>query len=80
MVLPSKVRKRLGLGGDGGTVSVTLDGARIVLEPVDENLERRVAEWKNAVLALHAEAFTEEIEESWRWIDIDYARRKVGIR
>jgi AbrB family looped-hinge helix DNA binding protein len=79
LVLPSNVRKQLGLRRNGGTVSVRLDGARIVLEPVYEDLERRVAEWRKSVLALHAKPFTEQIEESWKWISVDYARRKLGV-
>ena len=80
MVLPSDPRKQLGLKRSGGTVSVRLDGSRLVLEPVHEDLERRVAEWKHRVLVVRAKPFTEEFDQSWNWLSIDYARRKLGVR
>jgi len=79
LVLPSHLRERLRLRGKSGTVSVRLDGSRIVIEPVMEELEERVKEWREMALALHAEPFTEDIEESWKWISLEYAKRKLGL-
>jgi len=79
LVLPSHLRERLRLGGKGGTVSVRLDGSRIVIEPIMEDLEERVKEWRDMALTLRAEPFTEETEESWKWISLEYAKRKLGL-
>lgn len=79
LVLPSRLRGRLGLGGKGGTVSVRLDGSRVIIEPILEDVEGKVKEWRETALMLHAEPFTEETEESWKWISLEYARRKLGL-
>jgi len=79
LILPSRVRRSLGLR-DGGTVSVRLDGSRVVLEPAFQDLERKVEEWKQTVLRLKTEAFTEPAEESWKWMSREYARSKLGLR
>ena len=44
-----------------------------------EDLEERVKKWREMALALHAEPFTEETEESWKWISLEYAKRKPGL-
>ena len=78
LVLPVSIRENIGLK-DGGTVSVRLDGFRVVIEPVFENLEENVKTWRESTLKLDAEPFTEDIQESWKWISREYARRKLGI-
>ncbi len=79
MVIPASIRATLGIV-DECKALVRLDGRRLIVEVVDEDLERRVAEWKKIALSLHAEAFTEEVEESWRWMSREYAERKLGVR
>lgn len=79
LVLPSSLRERLGLKGGGGTVSFRLDGTRLILQPISEDLERLVAEWREMVTGLHAEPFTESGEQSWKWMSLGYARRKLGL-
>lgn len=79
LVLPSSLRERLGLKRDGGTVSFRLDGTRLILQPISENLERLVAEWREMVTGLHAEPFTEAAEQGWKWMSLEYARRKLGL-
>lgn len=78
LVLPAVIREKTGLKG-GGKVSIRLDGPRVIIEPILENLEENVKRWKESTLRLHADPFTEEIHESWKWIDREYARRKLGI-
>jgi AbrB family looped-hinge helix DNA binding protein len=80
LVLPSNLRKRLQLNPKGSRVSIRLDDDRIAIEPVHEDLDRRVAEWRNTVLASHTTAFTEGGGERWKWMTVDYARRKLGLR
>jgi len=80
LILPSSLRERLGLRRNGGTVSVRLDGTRVILQPISEDLERTVREWRDMVMALHVEPFTEPAEQSWKWMSLEYARRKLGLR
>ena len=79
MVIPASMRAVLGIM-DECKALVRLDGHRLIVEVVDEHLEHHVAEWRDLALALHAEAFTEEVEESWGWMSRGYAERKLGIR
>jgi len=78
LVLPSQIRKSLGLK-DGGTIFIRLDGSKAVLEPILQDLNASVNEWKEASLKLKSEAFTEKIDESWKWMNREYARRKLGL-
>ena len=78
LVLPASIREHLGLK-NGGNVSVRLDGFRVVIEPVFENLEESVKTWRETTLMLHAKPFTEDVPESWKWMSREYARRKLGI-
>lgn len=79
IVIPAPIREALGLKGDG-KASVRLNGAKIIIELLDENLEKRVEEWRALSLKLHAEPFIEEVEDSWKWMSREYAERKLGIR
>ena len=78
LVLPSRIRESLGLK-EGATLLIRLDGSRVILEPAFEDLTKRVDEWKNTALRPSGEAFTEEVEESWKWMSREYARRKLGL-
>jgi AbrB family looped-hinge helix DNA binding protein len=78
LVLPSHIREALGLKG-GGDVTIRLDGSRVIIEPVSKDVKRNVREWENLARSLNAEAFTEESNESWKWMSRDYARRKLGL-
>lgn len=79
LVLPASIRENLGLTG-GGRVSVRLDGSKVIIEPVFEDLEEGVKMWKESTLRLSVEPFTEDIEDSWKWMSREYARRKLGLR
>jgi len=79
IVIPASIREALGLKG-GGKASVKLNGAKIVIEPVDEDLQTRVEEWRELTLKLHAEPFVEDVEDSWKWMSREYAERKLGVR
>ena len=78
LVIPSPIREALGLRG-GGKAIIRLDGLKVVIEIVDKGLERKVEEWEKTTLSLHAEPFTEKVEESWEWMSREYARRKLGL-
>lgn len=78
LVLPSHIRKSLGLK-DGGSIFIRVDGSRAVLEPAFQDLSESVNEWKEATLRLKSKAFAEKVEESWKWMSREYARRKLGL-
>ncbi|MEM4416993.1 MAG: AbrB/MazE/SpoVT family DNA-binding domain-containing protein [Nitrososphaerota archaeon] len=78
LVLPAYIREVLGIK-QGGRVTIKLDGRRAILEPEQVDIGERVREWVNTAIALRAEAFTEESEESWKWMSREYARRKLGL-
>lgn len=80
LVLPANLRKRLGIGSEGGAVSVRQDDSRIILEPVSEDLQQRVEEWRSMVASTRVEPFTETVQQTWKWMSIEYARRKLGLR
>lgn len=79
MVIPAPIREALGLVG-GGEAVVRLSGNRIIVEVVDGELESRVEEWVKRTLSVDAEAFVEELEDSWKWMSREYAERKIGLR
>jgi len=78
LVLPARMREALGLK-DGGQVTVRLDGSRVILEPLSRNTKERVQEWASLARSLRAEAFTEEPDDSWKWMSREYAVRKLGL-
>jgi len=78
LVIPSPIRNALGLK-NGGKVLMRFDGFRVIMEVIDEELEERVKNWVKMTLSLIAEPFTEEVEESWKWISHEYAKRKLGV-
>jgi hypothetical protein len=49
--------------------------SQIILEPISKNLKVRVQE----VIGLAVEAFSEEFKESWKWMSLECARRKLGL-
>ena len=50
------------------------------LIPINVDLKRRVEKWVEVAMKTNPKPFSEEIEESWKWIDRKYAERKLGIR
>jgi AbrB family looped-hinge helix DNA binding protein len=78
MVVPSHMREALGVK-DGGSISIRLDGPRLILEPTSKNVKEQVNNWTKIAKDTKAEAFTEETEDSARWMSDEYARRKLGL-
>jgi virulence-associated protein VagC len=64
---------------EGGTVSIRLDGSRVVIQPRSEEIEKRIDEWMNLMTRTKNEAFGEETTESWKWISHDHAKKKLGL-
>jgi|SRR5208283_2061913 len=83
MVLPSRLRERLGLK-KGGRVSIRLeDSSKVVIERKSaESVEERVENWVSTALNAreHVSASTgKRPVTSKKWMSSGYARRKLGI-
>ncbi|MGQ9552311.1 MAG: AbrB/MazE/SpoVT family DNA-binding domain-containing protein [Candidatus Bathycorpusculaceae bacterium] len=78
LVLPSHIREAFGIR-HGGEITMRIEGSRVILEPVNKNVEEKIEEWEKLSRNLRAEAFTEEPSESWKWMSREYARRKLGL-
>lgn len=79
VVIPASLRKLLGIS-KGGKAAVRYRNGRLELIPVNADLKRRVDRWVEVAMKINPKPFSEEIEESWKWIDRKYAERKLGIR
>lgn len=78
IILPARIRKAIGIK-EGEELLVRLDGSRIIIEPFSKDLKKGIEEWINLVRNSNLEVFTEKIEESWKWMSYEYARRKLGL-
>lgn len=78
IVLPANIRKAIGIK-EGEELLVRFDGSRIILEPFSKDLKKSIEEWIRLVRNSKLEVFTESIEESWKWISYEYAKRKLGL-
>lgn len=78
VVIPSYIRKAVGIRGKGKLL-VRREGSKIILEPYPENLNKSVEEWANLARSVKAEIFSETSEESWKWMNHEYAKRKLGL-
>jgi virulence-associated protein VagC len=58
---------------------IRVEGGRIIIEPISRDLKRKVEEWVKTMLNIKAEPFSEEIEETWKRMDEEYAKRKLGL-
>jgi len=79
VVIPASLRKLLGIS-KGGKAAVRYRDGRLELIPVNVDLKRRVERWVEVAMKTNPEPFSEDIEESWKWVDREYAERKLGIR
>lgn len=78
IVIPAHIRKAIGIKGRGKLL-IRREGSKIILEPFPENLSKSVEEWGNLARTTKAEIFSETIEESWKWMSSEYAKRKLGL-
>jgi AbrB family looped-hinge helix DNA binding protein len=81
MVLPWRLRERLGVK-KGGSVSIKLeDSSRVVIEPkASESVEERVECWLKLARKSKAKLAQESNKASPKWMSEGYARRKLGLR
>jgi len=78
VVLPAHIRKAIGITGRGKLL-IRREGSKIVLEPYPENLIKNVEEWANLARNARSELFSETSEEGWKWMSLEYAKRKLGL-
>jgi len=78
IVIPSRIRRLIGVEGEV-EVLMRVEGGKIIVEPVSKDLEKRVEEWVKTVLNMRVEPFSEEVEETWKWMSEDYVKRKLGL-
>lgn len=88
MVLPSRLRERLGLK-KGGSVSIRLeDSSKVIIEPkISRNIEESVENWVKLALSTKAQVFSERSRKAgqqkpvmgFKWMSSEYARRKLGF-
>jgi AbrB family looped-hinge helix DNA binding protein len=78
ITVPPRLREALGVK-EGGKISIRLDGQRLVLEPVPQDIKEKAREWAEKAMNTKTEAFTEEPDESWKWLSREYAKRKLGL-
>ena len=78
VVLPAHIRKTFGIRGRGKLL-IRREGSKIVLEPFPESLSKSVEEWVNLARTVKAEISSETMEDSWKWMSLEYAKRKLGL-
>ena len=78
LVIPASIRKALGISGEVEAI-IRIDGNRIIIEPASTDLERAINEWIEKALSINLQPYTEDTEESWKWMNHEYAKRKLGI-
>jgi len=76
IVIPTSIRQALGLAG-AGKAFIRLNGDKIIIELMMKTL---IKGWRKLALNVHAQAFIEKSENSWKWMSREYAERKLGIR
>ena len=78
IVLPSRVRKALGIDG-GAELVCRVVGDRIVLEKFSrDSIRRAFVELEELAPSLDADV--EEFEDEYGYFDGEYALRKIGLR
>ena len=85
MVLPSRLREKLGIK-KGGRLSIRVeDSNKIVMQRrIEDDVEGRVKAWTRVALAEKAQIgvvdkMGKEKAVSPKWMSSDYARRKLGL-
>jgi len=82
MILPARVRERLGVKR-GGRVSYEFENlTRLVIEAkASKNVEERVETWASLARSTQAQILGERsVPSSSKWMNQDYVRRKLGLQ
>lgn len=78
LVVPANLRETLGIK-EGGQVTIRLDGKKIVIEPISEDLDRQVREWAAEAMNQSTPINVEDSQETWKWMSSEFARKKLGL-
>lgn len=77
IVIPAKIRQMLNLT-PGSKLILKVRGNSIILTKYDD-LEKRIQVWYEATQKMKIEAFTAEIESTFKWMSEDYVKKKLGL-
>jgi len=78
LVVPSHLRENLGIK-EGGRLSIYQDGRKLVLEPINEQIESEVKNWAQVTKETSIPMNTEDSQLSGKWMSEEYARKKLGL-
>ena len=78
LIVPAHLRENLGIK-DGGQLIISQDGRKLVLEPVDMDMEALVNDWEKKTRETSIPMNTEEPQTSGKWMSEEYARKKLGL-
>ena len=80
MVLPSRLRERLGVK-KGGRVLIRLeDSSKVVIERKSaEDIEERVENWVSVTLGIKSQVGASGGKKPSKWMSSEYAKRKLGL-
>ncbi len=78
LVIPVHLRECLGVS-EGGEVFIRVEGGRLVIEPIQEDLEKKVGMWVRLAKRESAQAMSERTPLSWKWMSEDYATKKIRL-
>ena len=78
LVVPSHLRENLGIK-EGGRLMIYQDGRKLVLEPINEQVEKEVENWARATKETSIPMNREDSQASGKWISEEYARKKLGL-
>jgi len=77
LVIPSKVRKILGLKPNAELL-LEIRNNTIILEPINKDMEKTIDEWYKKMVKLSIESRGIEIKKD-PWMSEEYVKRKLGI-
>ncbi len=58
---------------------IRLDDPRVITESTFQDIDKKVEKWKETALRLKSKALTEDVEEEWKWMSREYAKRKLSV-
>ena len=78
LVVPAHMRENLGIK-EGGRLMIYQDGKKIVLEPINEDVEKSVKDWSRKAIEMSTTMNAEEYGPSGKWMSDEYAKKKLGL-
>jgi AbrB family looped-hinge helix DNA binding protein len=78
LVLPTYIRETLGLE-QGGRVKLSLNGRKLILEPIHMDLKKSVEAWASKTKSQVNPMNSEKSQESWKWMNDEYSKKKLGF-